>query len=504
MIRKHPKKKTIVSQSTDARATLTRRAFCATGLGLAGAALLGPLLPGARGKSPSLLASISQKETATAMDLMTIPNFCAHEHWGSIDSIGFSAGIGFRGDVVQGALPSRRTNLIDLIADPYFGGHLASGGPAYPEELKKKGYANLQEMAQKEGAAAVMALMRPALETQALTGTYQCLRRGILHLYGVDIWSANGRDLAKLDKAVGDNYAHMFDWYREAMAKAHLGELIRPVHPEFGWEKQSADSAAKEMAFTHSLLRIDDFTGMAAAKNEQRDGLAERTQVDPVDAKSWREFIGRIMDQSAKAGGIGIKQLQAYGRSLDFPQPADGEVVFRGELTGNQQRAFGNWVVNECCKQANDRGWPHQIHVGTHNLPNSTPLPLQGLAQRYPKMKLVMLHCWPFLDEAGHIAKYVTNAYLDPCWLPVLNPAYLQRALAGWLQFVPSHKIMLSNDATSVEMAVGSSLYAREILGQTLEEAARESGLNASDRLRVAAGLLNNNAVAVYGIGKAM
>jgi hypothetical protein len=60
---------------------------------------------------------------------------------------------------------------------------------------------------------------------------------------------------------------------------------------------------------------------------------------------------------------------------------------------------------------------------------------------------------------------------------------------------------MCSNDATSIEMAVGSSLFIREILEEKLSE--QKALLNLTDEQLHAAALdmLQNNAVRLYGIG---
>jgi predicted TIM-barrel fold metal-dependent hydrolase len=157
--------------------------------------------------------------------------------------------------------------------------------------------------------------------------------------------------------------------------------------------------------------------------------------------------------------------------------------------------------MNEFCRIANEKEWVHQIHVGTHNLKHSSPLPLEDLGNRYPKMKIVMLHCWPFTEEAAFLAKEKPNFYIDNCWIPILSPAFCSQAMDTYLNFVPYNKIMLSNDATSIEMAVGSSLFTREILEKKLLE--QKSMLNLTDeQLRIAAlDMLHNNAVRVYGIG---
>jgi predicted TIM-barrel fold metal-dependent hydrolase len=139
--------------------------------------------------------------------------------------------------------------------------------------------------------------------------------------------------------------------------------------------------------------------------------------------------------------------------------------------------------------------------VGTHNLANSSPLPLVGLARRYPRMKIVMIHCWPFLDEAGTLARQNANMYIDTCWQPVLNPAFFRRAMTQWWNYVPSDKITCGHDSTTVEMAVGSSLFTREILSDVVREQATDFGLPMDELIRAAKNMLHGNAARIYGYG---
>jgi hypothetical protein len=249
-------------------------------------------------------------------------------------------------------------------------------------------------------------------------------------------------------------------------------------------------------------MRIDPLVGLWAKESPRRDGLAKITGVDPSDARSWREFIAKLFDLAAAHRGIGIKQLQAYTRSLEFLPRKDSEVVWRGDLSPAQVRVFQDWVVHECCKQAHDRGWVHQIHVGTNNITECNPMPLALLAKPYSRMNIVMLHCWPFLKEAGWLAKFYPNIYINTCWQPVLNPEFLAEALTGWLNYVPIYKITCDHDSTSVEMAVGSSLFTREIIAEVLIERTRHLGMNIRDLKSAALDMLHNNAVPLYRIGK--
>jgi len=433
------------------------------------------------------------------IDLDAAPNFCGHEHWGSLDPFGMTPE-GFRPDVERGCAPRRPVGLMDLLIDPYLGGWIYQAGDDPNRLAQEAGAASLRELADRSPADALRAL-RPALRRQRLTGAYQCLRRGIQRLHGGDI---DGNDRAKTDElnaAIGARYGNVWEWYASAMRSAHFSALIRPVHPVYYFRTDNADQAAREAVVSRTVLRIDPLLDLWKHP-EVRAELARHVGVEPTGPASWRRFLTLLLD-AAKAGGcVGIKQLQAYSRSLDFRVRSDADVRFSGDLDPDEAAAHQDWVVHACCAEADARGWPHQVHVGTHNLSQSSPLPLAALATRYPRMKLVLIHDWPFLDQAAWLAKMHPNVYLDTNWLPVLNPAFYRQALRTYLGFVPGHKLMAAHDSTSVEMAVGSSLHVREILSQELASFAASGALPASDALRVGRDILHNNAVRVYGIGR--
>lgn len=440
----------------------------------------------------------TQNGTADAVDLRETPIFCAHEHWGSINAMGM-AEEGFRADTEAGALPSRTTSVWDVVLDPYFGGFLHTAG-ADPQALAQQAGAKDFLAWWQRAPETVLQALRPHLEAQALTGAFQCIRRGIHCLHGADIATFDLAQWQKADAAVANAYTDMHAWYARAMKQAHFSELIRPVHPEFYARTASEAAARLERSFTHTILRIDPLLHLEAEHCPRRNGLAKLGGVDPHDAASWRAFIARICDLAAAQGVTGIKQLQAYSRPLNFEQHPETAIKWRGALTQGELIVLQDWIVNECCKQAHERGWAHQIHVGTHNLGQSSPVPLEAMAKRYPRMNLVLLHCWPFISESGWLAKQYPNVHIDACWQLVLNPAFFRRSLAEWLGYVPARKLMCSQDATSVEMAVGSSLFVREILGEGLR--AHGAGLvDTAALMGLARDILHNNAVRVYKVG---
>ena len=423
------------------------------------------------------------------LDLSGIPNFCGHEHWGSIMALG-PVDEGFRADVLQGALPVRGVTVWDLVLDPYGWGWLSSGGSDLGEKLRDAGKKDFFAWWNEDPAGA-FAAARPLLERHRLTGVFRCTARGIQALHGVDISTFDLDAWTAADQRVANAYTDIHTWHPQAMVKAGFDGLVRAVHPEFYSRADDERGAAKEKAYLRTVMRIDPLPGLWKKDSPRRDQLADMVHVDPVDAKTWREFIGRILDRARDGGAVGIKQLQAYHRPLDFQHRSDAGVKFRGSLTPDEERAFGDWVVHECCKQAHDRKWPHQVHVGTNNLPQSSPLPLEALAKRYPDMPLVQLHCWPYLAESGHLAKMVPSIHIDTCWQAVLNPAFYGEAMRMWLGYLPQHKIMCAHDATSVEMAAGSALFVREAL-------AKEIAMAGGGR-DTAQALLHDNAARLYG-----
>ena len=204
-----------------------------------GALALGGLAAAGEAVQPVLASNnpSSNAKDSFALDLSSIPNFCAHEHWGSIASIG-TAPEGYRCDTESGATPKRRTGLLDLILDPYFSSGLKGVG-ANPAALSRRANAGSDPVE-------AMKAVRSLLPQFAMTGTYQCTRRGMLMLHGFDVQRDDPDTITRLDASIAERYQRMFEWYVEAMKRANFAALIRPVHPEYYVRQQSADTAAAE------------------------------------------------------------------------------------------------------------------------------------------------------------------------------------------------------------------------------------------------------------------
>ena len=192
------------------------------------------------------LPALAFAQGALEQRIAALPNFCSHEHWGSIRSIG-SLPEGFRADVECGATPAGRTGVLDLLLDPYARNWYSSGGAKVPQPDTASPWKTFAEI-------------RPILDKHRLTGVYQCSRRGIQKLHGFDIDRVRDeKTFRAVDDAIASSYSAIFDWYRKAMKLARFSELIRIVQPEYYFRGQDSASGKQERAFTRTILRVDPF-----------------------------------------------------------------------------------------------------------------------------------------------------------------------------------------------------------------------------------------------------
>ena len=66
----------------------------------------------------------------------------------------------------------------------------------------------------------------------------------------------------------------------------------------------------------------------------------------------------------------------------------------------------------------------------------------------------------------------------------------------------PFSKIMMANDSTTIEIAVGSVHFSRKILAEVLPAIGKSAGIGEKELYRIAADMLCNNAVDLYKLGK--
>lgn len=161
------------------------------------------------------------------------------------------------------------------------------------------------------------------------------------------------------------------------------------------------------------------------------------------------------------------------------------------------------WVALEvACETAK----PIQFHTGYGDpdldMRLANPLHLRSIfeAKHLAGLKVAMLHCYPYLREAGYLASVYSGAYLDlGLTIPYTSRHAMHNAVHEALHLSPITKVLFSTDAQrSPEMFYLAARWGREMIGQALEETVANGDLTTKEAYWAAERILCGNASDLY------
>lgn len=229
----------------------------------------------------------------------------------------------------------------------------------------------------------------------------------------------------------------------EALSTAEMGALAGcPAHPVLRLETLATDD--------HGALHTSARTRVAAARD---------------------------------AGYVALKTIVAYrgGLQLEALEPATAARLLDA-LEAN--REGGDPL-------------PVQIHAGFGDpdllLARADPSYLKPLFERFAETNFVLLHCYPFVREAGWLASVYANVFLDLS-LTIPHVSRPAAVLAEAVELAPLSKLLYGSDAVRTpELYLLAARWWRaalaEVLGGLLSETAAQRG---------AERVLRENARALY------
>ena len=221
----------------------------------------------------------------------------------------------------------------------------------------------------------------------------------------------------------------------------------------------------------------------------------------PGEGTSWRELgqlagcdarpvlrIERLGDDAvphvrdARANGfVGLKTISAYRTGL--------------ELERIRESVLAALEANE----ATGDPLPVQVHCGFGDsdlyLARADPSHLKPLLERFRETTFVLLHCYPFVREAGWLAHVYGNVYFDLS-LTIPHVARPAEALREALELAPVSKLLYASDAARTpELYYLAAKWWREALAEALPELLAPGDVEEAARM-----ILRENALALYGL----
>ena len=215
----------------------------------------------------------------------------------------------------------------------------------------------------------------------------------------------------------------------------------------------------------------------------------------PGDGTTWRE-LGEL------AGCEALPVLRIESGGDVATARANGFVALKTIVAyrGGLDRVSDEVVAALDANEATGAPLPVQVHCGFGDsdlwLARADPSHLKPLFERFTETTFVLLHCYPFVREAGWLAHVYANVYLDLS-LTIPYVARPEEALREALELAPVSKLLYASDAARApELYYLAAKWWRATLARVLAEELEPAEAEAAGRR-----ILRENAVAVYGLG---
>jgi predicted TIM-barrel fold metal-dependent hydrolase len=209
------------------------------------------------------------------------------------------------------------------------------------------------------------------------------------------------------------------------------------------------------------------------------------------------EAVRAEVSSARSRGFAGLKTIAAYRGGLDFatlpPRESPSPLPGRIEGAALAEVLLAALEANE----ATGDPLPVQVHAGFGDsdlhLPRADPGYLKPLLERFRETPFVLLHCYPYVREAGWLAHVYANVFFDlSLTIPlVARPA---EALREALELAPVSKLLYASDAARTpELYYLAAAWWREALADVLPEL-----LPAAEAEEAARLILRENARTLY------
>ncbi|GAA1758695.1 amidohydrolase [Agromyces humatus] len=287
--------------------------------------------------------------------------------------------------------------------------------------------------------------------------------------------------------------------------------LIDDGHaPERLLHDAELEQLAGERVRSHRIMRLET--------------LAESVM---AHAASGMDFVERlpVALERAAASAVGFKTIAAYrgGLALAAAKPTTAELTDaatawfaasagaaatgRGTRDpGASARLTDRMIIAHLAWWAMERGAVLQVHVGFGDpdlrLDRADPFLLQPFiaATQHTGGRLALLHCYPYVREAGMLAHLYPHVHLDAGLALAQVGANADTLVRETLDLAPFSKVLFSTDAWGVpeRVLLGARAW-RDATARVLAAYVADHGWPVDEAIRVAELIAWRNAEALYG-----
>ena len=204
-------------------------------------------------------------------------------------------------------------------------------------------------------------------------------------------------------------------------------------------------------------------------------------RIERVAEEGGVEAVHGEVTAARENGFVGLKSISAYRTGLELERLREfvGPALEANEATGAPL--------------------PVQFHCGFGDsdlyLARADPTHLKPLVERFRRTPFVLLHCYPFVREAGWMAHVYGHVWFDLS-LTIPHVARPAEAIREALELAPVSKLLYASDAARTpELYYLGAKWWREALAEALPELLAPGDVEEAARM-----ILRENALALYGL----
>jgi uncharacterized protein len=300
----------------------------------------------------------------------------------------------------------------------------------------------------------------------------------------------------------------------KARARWNIADLAKKMFAQSNISQVLIDDGV----WPEAMIGLEDFSGMTGVPVRRilrcEFELAKLVESASSVSDLFEKFE-RLLHEVAPSL-IGLKSIIAYRTGLDIGHHSanDLETAFtdlkRNLEPGKTPRINNKSLLDEmlwlALRVARDANLPMQFHTGYGDpdldLRLANPLHLRPIFESpdLVGVNVVMLHCYPFVQEAGYLASVYPGAFMDlGLTIPYMSTHAMLTSTLEAFHLAPITKILFSTDASRTpELYWLAARQGRRIIARALEQLKNDDDLTFFEAEWAAMRILNANAKDVY------
>ena len=329
----------------------------------------------------------------------------------------------------------------------------------YPQEVFDKGFTAGDTVQFEE----TFRYLEPLLKKTLFTAYGRAFKRSMNIVYGVQ--DVSKESLQYINEAVQDRDSAfcqrlLLDHNIETMVVdlVELDDFYALLRGELAY--------SRNCVFAITIPNLINITSRT-----QIDKLAKITGVTIISLEDYQKALEHLIIMAKAANVVCAKDQSAYVRSIDFSLVDKPAATREFMQVLNSTKPFdsleetlrlGNYLFNFISDLLAKHDLPFQIHTGHlarvgDDIGKSRAKKLLHTINSHTKTQYALFHGnWPYSGDYLFIGKNCPNAYLDLCWLNLVDPIYYVDMLKRLLLTVPINKIFaFGGDTFFPELLVG-------------------------------------------------